>query len=74
MQRGVSAVAHVRIYVLPVRSVPSTWRGMSYTANKPQSPCITIQNFRIGISGMALQVAGGYYFIKYIQKNKVVKK
>lgn len=34
----------------------------------------TIQGFRIGIPGMALQVAGGYYFIKYILKNKVVKK
>ena len=28
----------------------------------------TIQGFRIGIPGMALQVAGGYYFIKYILK------
>ena len=67
-------MAHVRIYVLPVRSVPSTWRGMSYTANKPKSHCITIQGFRIGIPGMALQMAGGYYFIKYILKNKICKK
>lgn len=46
---------------------------MSYTANKPKSHCITIQGFRIGIPGMALQMAGGYYFIKYILKIKFVK-
>jgi len=35
-------------------------RGLTYSTYK------TVQDFRIGIPGMCLQVLGGYLFIKYL--------